>query len=464
MNVNFSPFEIGRRALRASQLGINVTGHNISNVNTPGYSRQTVDLSAAYTPGVYSNFNGNGVQIDGVRAFRDSLIESRLQTETGINGRLTAQRDVLAAAETSFDSSNGGSSIQTALEDFFNSFRDLEANPTSLPVREAIVGKGKTLASAFNTTRARLDSLRHEADQNLRATVNDVNDLTQKIASLNSQIQNADKIGTDVSALRDERSEAMKSLAELTGARAIENQDGTLTVTIGDGSALVTGDKSFTVSTVDTPPDGFAALTLNGQAANFSDGKLRGLIDAINDVGGQIGSLDDLAASIVSRVNQLHTSGVDMDGNNGVAFFDVPANGASVTAANIKVSDAVQANARLVVASAAGAGSGDSTIAHNIAGLLSDTSSQVGARTGSYDSIFASMIADAGAKVKSVNDELTTQQAILSQTTAQRDSISGVSLDEEAINMLQYQRAYEAAAKFLKVADEMTQTILSLGQ
>jgi flagellar hook-associated protein 1 FlgK len=116
----------------------------------------------------------------------------------------------------------------------------------------------------------------------------------------------------------------------------------------------------------------------------------------------------------------------------------------------------------LVVTAANGAGSGDATIARSLAGLLQDETSVVGTQTGSYDSFYASLVTEAGLGVRSAEDALSTQQVILTQTQAQRDSVSGVSLDEEAINLLQYQKAYEAAARFLKVADEMTQTILSL--
>ena len=139
MGVNFSAFEIGRRALQASQLGINVAGQNIANVNTPGYTRQSVQLSATPGDGTTPRVSGTGVTIDGVRSFRDRFIESRLQTETAISGRLTARRDALAPVDAAFSETEGGGGISSAMSSFFGAFRDLEANPTSLSLRSIAV-------------------------------------------------------------------------------------------------------------------------------------------------------------------------------------------------------------------------------------------------------------------------------------------------------------------------------------
>jgi flagellar hook-associated protein 1 FlgK len=166
-----------------------------------------------------------------------------------------------------------------------------------------------------------------------------------------------------------------------------------------------------------------------------------------------------LAAAVVDRVNALHTSGTDLNGNAGVNFFDASQ---PVTAANISINTAIVNDPRLVVASPLAQPGQSGTVAGEIANLLTDTNNTVGSRSGSFNSIFGSMISEAGEQVRNAENGLQTQGVILAQAIAQRDSISGVSLDEEAINLMQYQKAFEAAARFLKVADEMTQTILSL--
>lgn len=460
MSINFSAFEIGRRALNASQLGMTIAGQNIANVNTPGYSRRRVQLAEA-SPLDLGGFNiGNGVTVMGIQSFRDNFIQARIQTESGIAGRLTAQRDALAPVEVALQGSENGG-LQNALSSFFGSFRDLEANPNSVPLRSLTAQRGVNLASAFQSTRARLSEIRSGSDAQLRSSVDQVNALSERVAKLNEQIRIAEGVGGEASSLRDQRNEFVTQLSELTGARANENVDGTVTLTIGEGRAIVSGDRSFNLSAQQTPPLGLTTITIGGEAAIFNEGNLAGLANAIAITGTQIDDLDALAASVVERVNDLHSSGTDLDDNTGLNFFTSTG---SVSAANISVNVSIIGNPRLIVASPLPQPGGAGTVAGGIANLLTDTDSTAGTRTGSFSSIFSSMISDAGAQISSADNDLQTQAAVLSQAIAQRDAVSGVSLDEEAINLLQHQKAFEAAARFIKIADEMTQVILSLAQ
>lgn len=460
MSINFSAFEIGRRALNASQLGMTIAGQNIANVNTPGYSRRRVQLAEA-SPLSLNGLNiGNGVTVTGIQSFRDNFIQARIQTESGIAGRLTAQRDALAPVETALQGSENGG-LQNALSSFFGSFRDLEANPGSVPLRSLTAQRGVNLANAFQSTRARLTEIRSGADAQLRASVEEVNSLSERVAKLNDQIRVAEGIGGDASTLLDQRNELVTRLSELTGARSTANEDGTISLTIGDGRALVASDRAFSLGTQQTPPLGLSTITIEGEPAVFNEGSIAGLQNAIDLTTSQIDDLDALAASVVDRVNTLHTSGTDLDNNSGVNFFT---SSGSVTAANISVNAAVVGNPRLIVASPLPQPGTAGTIAGEIGNLLTDTNSTAGTRTGSFSSIFSSMISDAGAQISAANNDLQTQAAVLSQAIAQRDAVSGVSLDEEAINLLQHQKAFEAAARFIKIADEMTQVILSLAQ
>lgn len=463
MGVNFSAFEIGRRALRASQLGINITGQNIANVNTPGYTRLKVEVVPTVNNGGSIRLTSNEITQDGVRALRDQFVEARLETETGLTGRLTARRDALVPVDAAFNDSNLAGGLHSSLTSFFNSFRDLEANPTSVPLRAAVVAKADTLAAAFQTTSGRLGDIRDEADATVRNTTEQVNTLAKQVADFNVQIPLIENSGGSASELRDQRGEVVRQLAQLTGVRSIESSEGQVTLAFSDGRALVIGSEAHELQITDTPPHGLAQLSLNGQPVDFTSGELRGLSEALGEIQNQLDSLDDLAASVADRVNTLHASGSDLDGNNGTAFFTANGGG-TVTASNLIVAAAIKANPRLVVAAANGAGSGDASIARGIAGLLNDKTSTIGSETTSFESFYSTLVTNAGDGVRAAEDALATQQLILQQTQAQRDAVSGVSLDEEAINLLQYQKSYEAAARFLKVADEMTQTILSLAQ
>jgi len=460
MSINFSAFEIGRRALNASQFGINITGQNIANVNTAGYTRRSVHLAESQTTTLSGINVGTGVTVQGVQNYRDSLLQSRIQNETGIAGRLTAFRDTLAPVEVALQGSEQGG-LQNSLTEFFGAFRDLDANPTSVSLRQIIVQRGINLASSFQSTRAKLDGIRTDADGQIRTTVDEVNTLAQHIADLNGQINGADAISADTSALRDQRDELVIQISELTGAHQTFNTDGTINLSIGDGRSIVSGIHAHALQTANTPPLGLASITLDGQPAVFNEGKIRGYQDAITETTNQITTLDDLAGALAIRVNTLQRSGTDLGGSAGGNFFT---NNPPITAANISVNALVIATPGLVVASAITPTGQNGTIAGAVANLMTDPTTTVGTQTGSFSSIYGSMLSDAGSKINAAENNLQTQAAIIAQATTQRDAISGVSLDEEAINLMQFQKAFEAAARFMKVADEMTQTILSLAQ
>ncbi len=463
MSINFSAFEIGKRALNAQQFAIDVTGRNIANVNTQGYSRQSVQLADS-GPTNLSRFSiGTGVTVQGLQTFRDQFIESRIQTETGIQGSLSARRDALSPVEAALQGGENGG-LQDSIDSFFGSFRDLEANPDSVPLRAVTVQKAVNLTNSFQSTANRLEALRTGIDTQLRANIVEANSVAEKIANLNSQIRDLENIGGQASGLRDQRNEFVNQLAELTGARAYESHDGTVTVTIGEGRPIVSAENSYDLVPVNTPPNGLASIEIQGDTAVFNAGKLKGFQDAISEVNNQITNLDGLAEQIVDRVNTLHTSGTDLDGNAGVNFFTDGTVTNPVTAKTISVDTAIVNNPRLVVASPIAQPAQNGTVAGEIANLLTDPNTTVGSKTGSFTSIYSMMITETGEQVRSANDGLQTQAAILAQAQSQREAISGVSLDEEAINLLQYQKAFEAAARFMRVADEMTQTILSLAQ
>lgn len=463
MGLNFSALEIGRQALRAGQLGLNVTSQNIANVNTPGYTRQLVHLAARPASAPESAGAGGGVAVADVRAVRDQFIEGRLQKENAITGRWTAQRDALQPLDAVLNDSNNQGGISAALTIFFGAFRELEAQPNSPALRSVAVQKGIALTSAFQSADTRLREIRQDANGYLRSAVEDVNQFAERVASLNAKILRAENTEGSVSELVDQRDEVVSRLAELTGARAITDARNQVTLTLEDGRALVIGEKSFRLEAEATAPDGLSRLTIAGEFAEIGDGRLRGWQNAANNVSEYLSALDELAASVAERVNAQHVSGVDLNGDAGTDFF-VAGDGGAVTAFSLEVADSLKNDSRKVVVAAAGNGNGDATIAREIASLLTDNTSTAGTRQGSFVELYAGIVRDAGEAIRTADDALNTQQAILAQIQAQDAAISGVSLDEEAVNLLQYQRAFEAAARFMRIADEMTQTIISLVQ
>lgn len=460
MSINLS-FDIGQKALRANQLGLTVTGQNIANVNNSSYSRQEVILTSVASSSKLSTSPGGGVDVISIQAAKNQFIDSRLRSETSTTGRLSAQQQALIPLEATFnDTSTGG--INSALNTFFSSFRNLDINPASTSLRINVVESANALATAFNSTRNRLTDIQNQTDKLLQADVSNVNSLLDKIAKLNVEIGGTESVNANNNELIDQRSDLLNQLSEYIDINITKNEDSSLTVSLSDGRALVLNDKVFQLETTSTPPNGLTNITLNGQAATIKNGRIKGLLDGIGQIGTKISDLDNLANTISSRVNALHQNAVDLDGNTGTSFF-VSSDGNAISAANLSISSSIKGNPRLLAAAEASKSSGDGTNARQIANLLTDNNSQVGSRTGSFSSIYSSFVAEVGQALKSTEDLLSTQQAILAQTNEQRNAFSGVSLDEETINLLRYQRAFEAAARFLKVSDEITRTIIALG-
>ncbi len=206
------------RAMQAQSFGLETTGQNIANLNTPGYSRRLVQL-AEVPPGF-----GGGVRVIGAPAQRDVLIEARLRRELPLAGRESATAASLSVVETAIGSA--GSSLDANLTAFFDSWRALSQEPTSPIVRDNVVQQGRLLARAFNEISGRLDQSAQEADLQVRGAVGDINVIAQNVASLNASIARAN--GADAEALKDRLGEQLDTLAELTNITVLRNNDGTV--------------------------------------------------------------------------------------------------------------------------------------------------------------------------------------------------------------------------------------------
>jgi flagellar hook-associated protein 1 FlgK len=459
----FDSFEIGRRALLASQFGLQITGRNIANVNTPGYSRQSPELVPVPPEGYFKLGIGGGVSIAGIHTFRDQFLEARLTTEASKTGLFQAQRDALKGVEEVFnDLSTTG--LSDTLNQFFGAFSELASNPTSLPLRTNVVQSGQNLATAFRTTYSQLQNIERGLDAQIPPIVQRVNDLASEIARFNGDISIARGAGRDASALIDQRQQAINQLAELVPVRLTETEGDQLTVSIGSGQALVLSNRAIPLAT-SFGADGKTHIFIGKTdlTSSIDGGRLGGLLSVRDQhIPSLLSDLDNLASSVITEVNRLHSNGEDLTGAAGGNFF-TPTNAGASAAATLSVEASVAADPRKVAAAAAGAGEGDNTNARALADLAR-TLLTAGSRTGTPSEIYSQLVSSVGSLVATVEAANKTQDAIVAQLNNQRDQVSGVSLDEEAISLLQYQRAFQAAARFINVASQLTQTVLELAQ
>jgi flagellar hook-associated protein 1 FlgK len=454
--------EIGKSALFTAQQAISVTGHNISNVNTPGFSRQQVTVAENRPENGSPGQIGTGVHAESIRRAFDSFVEEQLLASRERLGEFTASSNALAQLEPLFgDANNQG--IGAGLNEFFSALQDVATNPSDLSARTVFLSKATALAGRFNQAAAALTDAQQSIDRQVGQTITDVNRLTSQIAGLNTKISAAESTGQQANDLRDERGVALADLGDLIEISSIEDATGQLTVFAGRGQVLVDKERTYQLVGVpnlsnngllDVHYDAGAGSTTNLSPV-IQSGRLKGLLDVRDQTIPSLQvSLDTLASEVVTQVNQQHRLGFGLDGSTNQDFF-APV---GTTASTIAV---LLVNARQIAASSTAAGvPGNSANALALAGLRNTDFASFGNVT--LQEYYSTIAGNFGSITQGVDGNLKAQAILHDQLTSRRASISGVSMDEELANLLQYQRSFEAASRMIVVADEMFQTILSI--
>jgi len=462
----FGALELGKRSLLTYQSALNVTGQNIANVGTEGFTRRRIDLQPGFSQPVRGGFLGTGVDVARIASVRDSMVERQLRGETARSGFLDSRhgalRGVLAAVD---ESSSPG--VGAALSAMFDAFSALATQPENPALRRTAVEAGNRVAQKLNETWNRLDGQRADLDAQIEILAAGANDLTTRIASLNKQIAIQESGGREASDLRDVRDRAVSELARIVDITAFEDQRGNVQISLAStGDPLVSTDTATALSAVPDPArNGLAAVTLvrAGVAVDLSPrlrgGRLGGLLEARDDVvTASQADLDLLASSIMSEVNTLHRAGFDLSGAAGLDLFTSAAGVGA--AAGITLNAGILADPTLLAA-AATPSPGDSGTAIAISELRKTRLAGLGSATPA--TFLGAAVGRVGFETAGTEASLAAQQDLLISLQARRDEVSGVSLDEEAVRLSQYQAAYTAAARFIQTIDELTQVALSLG-
>jgi flagellar hook-associated protein 1 FlgK len=442
------------RSLTAARVGMDVTGQNIANVNTDGYSRRTVIY--AEEPAGDPLGAGRGVTVQAIQAQRDQFVESRLWSEQ----RRAAFDDALVGGLSEVDAVVGlpGQSLDANLSAFFDAFSTLAQDPTSVPARDGVVLQGSTLAAAFHDIADRLGQAQTRANAAVGADVDEVNQLAAQVAALNAQIvQN----GNDVETLRDTRNLAVARLSELAGVTVTPTVDGTLDLAVGNGRPLVVGGTAYALTAIQTPPSGHLGIETGGftVTGEITGGEIGGLLTLRDtSIPSYLDRLDQLAYDVATAVNTLHTGGSDGNGDPGGAFFTAPAAVAGAASA-LTVSSAVLLDSRLVAASATGA-PGNNDVARAIAGLRDGLVTNGG--TATPVQAWGQIAYRVGADLAARQGSAASHAQVVRQLQQLRDQTSGVSLDEEAANLMRYQRAYEANARYFTTIVDTLDTLLNM--
>jgi flagellar hook-associated protein 1 FlgK len=454
----FGTLTSASRSLDAQRFGLDVVGQNIANVNTSGYTRRTLDLAAI--PPTSNLSAGGGVEVQGVRSIRDALLERRLWQELPARSMQSAMANSLSVVEVALG--DAGASIDQKLTAFFDSFARLAEDPTSATSRQEVLLQGQSVASGFSDMVSRLNTAQRDVDTRIRGDVDQVNALVSQIASLNASIGGASGSGADVQTLKDQQNEAVKTLAGLLNVHVMQREDGGLDVTFGQGRPLVIGASNFSITATPTGPSGLVTLTdANGVdvGGEIAAGSLGGYL-TIRDttIPGYVSRLDDIAYAFAGQVNTIHEAGFDLTGAAGLPFF-TPLAAAAGAASAITVNAAVAGDPNLVVAAGVAA-AGDNQAARDMADLRDER--VMFGNTATLHDAWGRLVYQAGSDTRYARLEERSRGEIVLQIEALRESVSGVSLDEEAANMIKFQRAYEANARFFTTIDQAIETLIDM--
>ena len=457
-----SLYNVSLSALQADQAALNVTANNVANQNTVGYTRETVNFQANDSVTLNGVVTGGVSTGTGPVSQRDRVLEQRVQQQTQISSQSSALSSALSQIENIFGLSSTSTSasattLGTAIDGFWSALSSLTSSPASASTRQNVLTTANSLAQAFNSASGQLSQVSASLDQQVGGIVSQVNSLTATIASLNQQITSISG-SSDAGVLEDQRQAAIAQLSQYIGLDQISTGGNGITLTTSNGDVLVGGNQSYALSTTTV---GGVTHILGGTAnqditGSITGGQLGGVLQAREQIlPSYASSLDSLAYGVATAVNAQNEAGVDANGNSGQAIFTIGTS-SSGAASTIAVA-ATDPNA--VAAASTGEGSAGSGNAQTLAAL--STANVAGGQTA--DGFFAAFLDQVGTAAASATSDSTAQAATLTQLTTQRDSLSGVSLDQEAANLTQYQRAYQAASQVFSVVNTIMAGAINLG-
>ncbi len=443
--------ETALRALQSQQAGIDVTSHNVANANTPGFSRQSAELVATRALDVVGAAGqiGTGVTVTRYQRARDAFLDVQYRLQDARLHQARVTQDTLDQVETILNEPSA-SGISSLLDRFFDSWATLADNPSDLTARAAVVQQAASMAAALNGAASALTVLQGQLDSSVNLRVTEVNDLAKQIASLNQQIVQTEIFGQAANDLRDRRDLVIDRLSGLAHVTTTEAASGSVDIFIG-AHALVSGINTDPLATTPTGPGGSfeVRFSSDNSLATIASGELRGLLDARDvNLPSYLSRLNAIGSSLITTVNQVHAAGYGTDGNTGRDFF------VGTDAATIAVNPVLVADPRLVAAADAPAQPGNNAVALAVAQLHETLSP-------SPEDAYAALVTSLGIDGRSSRDLADNQQLMVNFLSQRRQSVSGVSLDQEAVDLTRYQRAYQAAARVITALDEMLDKLIN---
>ncbi len=452
----FSGIGMTSHALRMFQRALDTTGHNIANVNTAGYSRQTVEFKTQFPLKYYSDgwkALGQGVSLSAIARVRDGYLEASARGNAATLGKYQTLASSLKQVEGMYGEPSD-SGIAAALDKFFDSWSALGSNPNDSAIRIQVQNSGQLLTSRVRSAYSQLLSYEGQLQTQADATVSRINQLGAGIADLNQQIRGFASTGGHANDLMDQRDLAVRELSSLIDTQVERFEDGSYSVYVA-GHTLVdmAGDRPMP-ATYDPAASTFVA---SGVTYTVKSGQLAGLFQSMSSVTSQKSQLDALANEMRTQFNTVHQTGIDQDGNTGNVFFNdsLPQSGAI----DFNLSAAVLGSPRAIAAGITGE-PGDGGLALSLSQLRDTSLVALGNQT--FQGYYLAGVGQIGSQAAYYESAAETEGAVASQIENQVQAVSGVSLDDEMTEMMRYQRSYQAAARALTVFDQVTEDLIAM--
>jgi flagellar hook-associated protein 1 FlgK len=468
-------FQSGKSGMTTAKAGIATAGHNISNANTEGFSRQRIQSEAnvtQQTAGHGGPYVGNGSKVSSIDRINDQYLEKQLREGTRDLSYHEEKQVALNQVEDVFNEMNGDG-LNRMMSKFFNDFRKLSNDPTSEAVRQSVRESSQSMIGDFKRLHSETDAIRAHVDSRIDGYMKELNQYADEVKELNVRIHQAELQENSANDLQDRRDMVLKKMSGLVDLSVHkETSNGMVTVEIKGVGPIVTGptaDRFFVNRAPADPDSGSPVNSLQITRSPYSNehitsqfqgGKIGALIEARDKtIGGTMDKLDQLAFSVATAVNEIHSQGYTLDGQTGINFFkDIDS--ATGAAQRLALSDHVLNSTANIASGLQPESPGDNRNALAIANLQNGRFLNGGKTT--VDDFYNSIVSDIGVTNSRNTESLAQTKNILTQLEKVREQVSGVSIDEETTNLMQFQHAFDASARVIKVADEMLDTVLKL--
>lgn len=447
--------QIAYSGVRASEIALSVTGQNTSNVNTPGFSRLSTVMDSLGGEGALSP--GGGVKVSSIRRMTDDFHNQQLWRATTAQNYYSDSQQYLGALEDLM--SSDGASISVGLDNFFTALSEATGTPDSDALRKQIITESGNLAQRFNTLSGNLDTQVRSLQEQRSSMVGEINSLASNIALLNKKIVAAKSAAADPSALQDQRDALITQLSQYSGIRTAAADDGSLTVSLANGQPLVAGASAAQLKvSLTATGEQDVSLSFAGTQFAIDQANLGGGMGALYDTEYQVlrpnqDRLGQIAEQFSDLVNSTLTGGYDLDGNPGQALLQYnPGSSQMLSLTGLTAR-------QLALSDSAGEKGNNGNLLKLID--LKNQSISLDGNAVSLNDAYAGMIGQVASDSRQNQGDLDTAKSVTSQAQTQRDSVSAVNLDEEAVNLMTYQQAYQANMKVISTAKDLFDSMLA---